>query len=71
MTLAWVLENFMFVFLACSCVESHTEKKKRLTGGWGHAVQWSMQMHIVGVLDTCSRTSKCSATTSHAVHPVP
>lgn len=61
--LAWILEKLECLFFFPAAVRSHTRrKKKRHTGGWGHAVQWSMQMHAVDVLDMCSRTSKCSAT---------
>jgi hypothetical protein len=69
MTLTWTVKILMFVFLSRSNVKLHTEKK-RPTGGWGHAVQWAVQMHVVGVLVMCSRTGKCSATHSHAVYHV-
>lgn len=65
--LAWTLKKLECLFFFPAAAWGHTEKKKRHTGGWGRAVQWAMQMHVVGVLDMCSRTGKCSATPYHAV----
>ena len=60
MTLAWTCKILLFVFISCSSAKLHTEKK-RPAEGWGHAIQWTMQMHIVGVLDMCSHTGKCAS----------
>lgn len=65
--LAWILKNLNVCFSFLQRRGVTRRKKKRHTGGWGRAVQWAMQMHVVGVLDMCSRTGKCSATPYHAV----